>query len=186
MFSVVRHPPGRAWWNSRDAFAFFLLSSKSRRVWKVLFWHVTHALSGFSRLSHKNVLSSTIEKREKKKKLSQASLDRRFFQILTFIVIHSSSDVKKRTSIKLFCAVSLAVFFMRIKRIIRISIIFFIVYQRTSTQQHPKAEKRRLVSTKNSLHDNVTQCDAGTRQKNQDIIIFLRMMKSRKSGRNKK
>lgn len=53
----------------------FFVSSKSRRVWKVLFQHVTHALSGFSRLSHKNVLFSHNREKEKEKKVSQASLD---------------------------------------------------------------------------------------------------------------
>jgi hypothetical protein len=109
----------------------FVSSKRRRRVWKVLFQHVTHALSGFSRLSHKNVLSEHNRKKGKRKKSFSGKSGLTLFQILTFIVIHSSSDVKKRTSIKLFCAVSLA-FFMRIKRIIRkISIIFFIVYQRT-------------------------------------------------------
>ena len=80
--------------------------SKSRRVWKsfvfsscFLFQHVTHALSGFSRLSHENVEHFD---RRREEKVSQAGLST-LFLILTFIVIHSSSDVKKRTSIKLFC-----------------------------------------------------------------------------------
>jgi hypothetical protein len=67
----------------------FVSSKESRRVWKVLFQHVTHALSGFSRLSHKNVLSSTIEKKGKSEEKSFSGKFRltlfRFRLLLLFI-----------------------------------------------------------------------------------------------------
>ena len=151
--------------------------STSRRVWKsfvfsscfFLFQHVTHALSGFSRLSHENVEHFDREREEKS--FSSWLIDAFFsdfdFYCYSFVVWRQEKNLNQTV----LCYFTCFSFCMRIKRIIRKKFrLYFSLF--TESFNIYGVSLRRV----NSLHDNVTQCDAGTRQrekKNQDIIIFF-------------
>lgn len=145
------------WWN-----AVIFEPSKSR-VWKFCFgtWR---CLSGFSRLSHENV--SKNKRRKSFRKTSRSQRKSLVYCVPIFVVIHSSSDVKKDLNhIISFQLVSC----MRIKRIITFLFVIFIILFTV---------KQQKIIFQNSLHDNVTQLHAGASSVwNQDIIIFCVRLK---------